>query len=143
MLLLLLLFWGRADVFGSCCPLFILLLFMSCSNKCRARTCKSSHLYAHCGDLRQFPVSSFGNLLLVLAAKQRIESIRRILSSERAKEFTEVSRLRMQDLETALKHLILNILTTTTFKEKSEGAILDMVIKAACKPQASAEGKKL
>ena len=49
----------------------------------------------------------------------------------------------MQDLETALKHLILNILTTPTFKETSEGAILDMVIKAACKPQASAEGKKL
>jgi len=96
------------------------------------------HLYAHCGDLRQFPVSSFGNLLLVLSAKQRIESIRRILSSESAKEFTEVSRLRMQDLETALKHFILNILTTTTYKEESEGAILDMVINAACKPQASA-----
>ena len=75
--------------------------------------------------------------------QNNLESIRRIFSSERAKEFTEVSRLRMQDLETALKHLILNILTTTTFKEKSEGAILDMVIKAACKPQASAEGKKL
>ena len=48
----------------------------------------------------------------------------------------------MQDLETALKQFILNILTTTTYKEESEGAILDMVIKAACKPQASVKGKK-
>jgi hypothetical protein len=75
--------------------------------------------------------------------QNNLESIRRIFSSERAKEFTEVSRLCMQDLETALKQFILNILTTTTtYKEESEGAILDMVIKAACKPQASVKGKK-
>ena len=79
---------------------------------------------------------------LVLAPKQRIESIRRILSSEGAKEFTEVSRLRMQDLETALKRFILNILTTTTYKEESEGAILEKLIRAACKPQASPQGKQ-
>ena len=89
-----------------------------------------------------FSGRSSGDELVVLAAKQRIESIRRILSSEGAKEFTEVSRLRMQDLETALKRFILNILTTTTYKEESEGAILEKLIRAACKPQASPQGKQ-
>jgi hypothetical protein len=34
------------------------------------------HVYAHSSDLRQFPVSSAGNLLLVLALKERIQNIR-------------------------------------------------------------------
>jgi hypothetical protein len=78
---------------------------------------------------------------LVLGGTKDNKSIPKIgLSVQTA--VTEVSRLRMQDLETALKHFILNILTTTTYKEESEGAILDMVINAACKPQASAAKSK-
>ena len=34
------------------------------------------HVYAHCSDLRQFPAATAGNLLLILACKQRIQSIR-------------------------------------------------------------------
>jgi hypothetical protein len=87
------------------------------------------HLYAHSSDLRQFPVSSFGNLLVVLAAKQRIESIKRQRDSQMV--LSQVARLHFQDLETALKHFVLNILTTTTFKEESESAILQKFIEKA------------
>jgi hypothetical protein len=34
------------------------------------------HVYAHSSDLRQFPVNTAANLLLVLALKERIENIR-------------------------------------------------------------------
>jgi len=67
--------------------------------------------------------------LSVLAAKQRIESIRRQLDSQTV--VTQVARLHLQDLETALKHFLLNILTTTTFKEEAESAILKQVIEKA------------
>ena len=34
------------------------------------------HLYAHCNDLRQFPVMGAGQLMAILAAKQRLEHLR-------------------------------------------------------------------
>ena len=34
------------------------------------------HLYAHCSDLRQFPVMGAGQLMTILAAKQRLEHLR-------------------------------------------------------------------
>ena len=94
------------------------------------------HLYAHSGDLRQFPVSSFGNLVVVLAAKQRIENIRKCLSGG---DLSQVAKLRLQEVETALKHFILGVLTTVTFKEESESAILNDVIQKA---KAQAQGGK-
>jgi hypothetical protein len=44
---------------------------------------------------------------------------------------SHAARLHLQDLETALKHFVLNSLTTTTFKEESEPAILLQVIEKA------------
>ena len=67
--------------------------------------------------------------MVVLAAKQRIENIRRQRDSQMV--LSQVARIHLHDLETALKHFVLNILTTTTFKEESESAILQQVIEKA------------
>ena len=92
------------------------------------------HVYAHSSDLRQFPVNSAANLLLVLALKQRIENIR-----HRRETCTPTMRIPNtscqahkcagalgdfvdddDDLEDALKHLIFDLLITSTFKTEGQ-----------------------
>jgi hypothetical protein len=41
------------------------------------------HLYAHSADLRQFPTGTASGLIAILAAKQRIENIRKVRSSSK------------------------------------------------------------
>lgn len=81
------------------------------------------HLYAHSGDLRQFPSAGFSNLLLILAAKQRVENIRSLNQSDQP----DVFRRRLMEVETALKHFIFDMLTTTTYKASSQAQILEQV----------------
>ena len=81
------------------------------------------HLYAHSGDLRQFPSAGFSNLLLILAAKQRVENIRSLNQSDQP----DVFRRRLMEVETALKHFIFDMLTTTTYKASSQAQVLQQV----------------
>ena len=81
------------------------------------------HLYAHSGDLRQFPSAGFSNLLLILAAKQRVENLRSLNQNDQP----DVFRRRLMEVETALKHFIFDMLTTTTYKASSQAQILQQV----------------
>jgi hypothetical protein len=84
------------------------------------------HLYAHSRDLRQFPVVGFDSLLMVLAAKQRIENIRR-----KKKECSSAMQLNsMDNVEIALQHLIFDLLATTTHKVDSQKNLLRQVKQA-------------
>jgi hypothetical protein len=104
------------------------------------------HLYAHCQDLRQFPVSDFGNLFAVLAAKQRIEALRQHKQSTRRCEnqchqtlllSTGTFRgrsLHLELLEHGLKHFVFDQLTTNTYKTKDQDEMLQQV-RQACLSQ--------
>ena len=92
------------------------------------------HVYAHCGDLRQFPVVGFRSLLLILAAKQRIENIRRL----RLEHKSALQLNSLDELETALQHIIFDNLTTTTLKVDSQKNVLQQVHEAAAKNSAHA-----
>ncbi len=84
------------------------------------------HLYAHSRDLRQFPVVGFGSLLLVLAAKERIENIRRTKTA-----YSFAMQLHAaENVETALQHLIFDILATTTHKVDFQKELLRQVKQA-------------
>jgi hypothetical protein len=72
------------------------------------------HLYAHSGDLRQFPVVTVSNLLATLAAKQRVERLRVILRPGHVPTPTVVS-IDLQEQVTALKHFIFDLLTTSKY----------------------------
>jgi hypothetical protein len=105
------------------------------------------HLYAHCADLRQFPVTTAGCLIAVLAAKQRIESLRsdrteyavcaaaRFVESHRTGRPSAVDPNtapiymgnEMNDLELALGHFIFRHLVTSTYKAGCQEAMLDAV----------------
>jgi hypothetical protein len=88
------------------------------------------HLYAHCADLRQFPVTTAGCLIAVLAAKQRIEHLRR----DRTRTVNPVPiymRNEMDDLENALGHFIFRHLVTSTYKAGCQEIMLDQVRNAA------------
>jgi hypothetical protein len=98
------------------------------------------HVYAHSSDLRQFPVSSAANLLLVFALKERIENIRerretctptmRILNTPCQADDVSITHKCAgapgdfvdddDDLEDALKHLIFDLLITSTFKTEGQ-----------------------
>jgi len=84
------------------------------------------HLYAHSGDLRQFPVVTFSNLLATLAAKQRVEQLRVILGSFPVDTPTCLS-IDLQEQVTALKHFIFDILTTSTYKADCQAEMLKEV----------------
>ena len=84
------------------------------------------HLYAHSGDLRQFPVVTVSNLLATLAAKQRVERLRVILRPGHVDTPTVVS-IDLQEQVTALKHFIFDILTTSTYKEDCQAELLKEV----------------
>jgi hypothetical protein len=84
------------------------------------------HLYAHSGDLRQFPVATFSNLLVILAAKQRVERLRVILRPLSVDTPT-CSSIDLQEQVTALKHFIFDILTTSTYKEDCQAELLKEV----------------
>jgi hypothetical protein len=83
------------------------------------------HLYAHCADLRQFPVASASGLIAIIAAKQRIECIRRNRSGIPVAIGNE-----MRDLEDALGHFIFEHLCTSTYKVGVQETILDQVREA-------------
>ncbi len=81
------------------------------------------HFYAHSGDLRQFPSAVFSNLLLILAARQRVEKLRSLNQSDQP----DVFRRRLMEVEIALKHFTFDMLTTTTYKASSKAQILQQV----------------
>jgi hypothetical protein len=98
------------------------------------------HVYAHSSDLRQFPVNSAANLLLVFALKERIEHLRdqkqkctpamRILNTPCQADDVSITHKCAgaiedyvdddDDLEDALKHLIFDLLITSTFKTEGQ-----------------------
>jgi hypothetical protein len=84
------------------------------------------HLYAHSGDLRQFPVVTFSSLLVLLAAKQRVERLR-VIMRDLPVDTPTVSSIELQEQETALKHFIFDILTTSTYKADCQAEILNEV----------------
>lgn len=88
------------------------------------------HLYAHCADLRQFPVSTAGCLIAVLAAKERIECLRK---DGRRVERPVPTFLKneMTNLENALGQFILQHLVTSTYKSGVQEKMLDRVRCAA------------
>lgn len=88
------------------------------------------HLYAHSGDLRQFPALGFGTLIVILAAKQCAEEIRKLVRTDPA-DVPSFWRKGMQDLETGLKHFIFDMLTTSTYKVDCQEDILKEVQAAA------------
>ena len=89
------------------------------------------HLYAHCADLRQFPVDSAGSLISVLAAKQRIESLRADRSRDDGSVAASVQKNEMTNLEIALGQFIFQHLVTSTYKTGVQENILDHVRAAA------------
>jgi hypothetical protein len=95
------------------------------------------HLYAHSGDLRQFPVQGFDSLFTILAAKQRVEQIRGYL---RDPSISGIQVQRFQQQETALKHFIFSILATSTYKTSSQAVILKQVQDAALQSGMSGSG---
>jgi hypothetical protein len=95
------------------------------------------HLYAHSGDLRQFPVQGFDSLFTILAAKQRVEQIRVYL---RDPSISGIQVQRFQQQETALKHFIFSILATSTYKTSSQAVILKQVQDAALQSGMSGSG---
>jgi hypothetical protein len=88
------------------------------------------HLYAHSGDLRQFPVVGFGTLVLILAAKQRAEELRKWVGRDSA-DVPAFVRSRIVTLESGLKHFILQMLSTSTYKVDCQENILNQVQAAA------------
>jgi len=84
------------------------------------------HLYAHSADLRQFPVARTSNLLGIIAAKQRIQKIRSLISTSPAYIKEE-----LRDLECALGHFIFDNLATATYKVPAQASILKSVIARA------------
>jgi hypothetical protein len=96
------------------------------------------HLYAHSGDLRQFPVVTVSNLLATLAAKQRVERLRVILRPGHVDTPTVVS-IDLQEQVTALKHFIFDLLTTSTYKADCQADMLQE-IQTGWKDQADSAG---
>jgi hypothetical protein len=90
------------------------------------------HLYAHSADLRQFPVARTSSLLGIIAAKQRIQKIRSLLSTSPAYIKEE-----LRDLECALGHFIFDNLATATYKEPVQASILKSVMARATSASAA------
>ena len=86
------------------------------------------HLYAHSADLRQFPTGTAAGLIAILAAKQRIENIRKERSSSKYADFATHE---MRDLEDALGQFIFDLLSTSTYKVRIQEDMLNEVRKAA------------
>jgi hypothetical protein len=86
------------------------------------------HLYAHSADLRQFPTGTASGLIAILAAKQRIENIRKERSSSKYADFATHE---MRDLEDALGQFIFDLLSTSTYKVRIQEDMLNEVRKAA------------
>ena len=90
------------------------------------------HLYAHSADLRQFPVARTSSLLGIIAAKQRIQKIRSLISASPAYIKEE-----LRDLECALGHFIFDNLATATYKVPVQASILKRVIAQATSASAA------